>query len=200
MFGINVIEIVKTAGYLGIFGIIFAESGLMVGFFLPGDSLLFTAGFLASQHYLAIGLLVPLVFLAAIAGDNLGYLLGYKFGPRIFSKDDSLFFRREYAERAKEFFAKYGANAIVLSRFVPVVRTFFPVVAGVGKMKYRTYFFFDIIGGILWAIAIPLLGYYLGSAIPNIDSYLLPIVLLIVIVSLIPVAIQFGRTRRAAKK
>jgi membrane-associated protein len=187
----DVLAIIKTVGYLGLFGIIFAESGLMIGFFLPGDSLLFAAGFLASQGVLNIAILLPLLFCAAVVGDNLGYWIGKKTGKKIFKKEDSLFFHKNHLVRARIFFEKHGPKAIILARFIPVIRAFAPVLAGVGEMKYRSFFIFNIAGGLLWAVAIPLLGFYLGSAIPNIDAYLLPIILLIMISSLIPSIIHF---------
>jgi len=180
------IELIKTVGYLGIFGLVFAESGLMVGFFFPGDSLLFTAGVLASAGYLDIFIVIPLIFSAAILGDNIGYWIGRKAGEKLFQNDDSFFFRKSYAEKAKEFFAEHGSHAIIIARFIPVMRTFVPVVAGIGKMEYRKFFFFDIIGGIVWGIGLPFAGYYLGSVIPNIDRYLLSIIGVIIFVSVLP--------------
>lgn len=183
----DVVSLVKTAGYLGIFGIVFAESGLMVGFFLPGDSLLFTAGVLASADFLNIWILVPLIFSAAILGDNIGYWLGRKAGEKLFDREDSFFFRRSHAEKAKCFFAEHGSRAVILARFVPVVRTFVPVVAGIGKMEYKKFFIFDIAGGVAWGIGLPLLGFFLGASVPDIDRYLLPIIGAIIFLSFIPV-------------
>ena len=183
----DVMTLVKTAGYIGIFGFVFAESGMMIGFFFPGDSLLFTAGVLASTQLFNIWLLVPLIFFAAILGDNVGYWIGRKAGEKLFEREDSLFFRKSYAEEAKIFFAEHGTKAIILARFVPVVRTFVPVVAGVGQMTYKRFFLFDLLGGILWGCGITLAGYFLGAAIPNIDGYIFPIVGVIIIASVLPV-------------
>src|SRR3989338_1165858 len=133
-------SLVKTAGYLGLFGIIFAESGLFIGFFLPGDSLLFTAGFLASQGYLNIWLLVPLCFAAAVLGDNFGYAFGRRVGPKIFRKEESLLFHKHHLERARTFYERHGKKTIILARFVPFARTFAPILAGIGEMHYRTFF------------------------------------------------------------
>ena len=184
MFGFDLIELIKTAGYIGLFGIIFAESGLLIGFFLPGDSLLFTAGFLASQGFLNIWILMGLTFIGAVLGDSVGYWFGKKTGNKIFIKEDSFLFKKDNINKAEEFFKKHGAKAIVLARFVPIVRTFTPILAGVGTMHYKTFLSFNVIGGALWTIGVSLLGYFLGNIIPNIDKYLLPIVLLIIIVSL----------------
>ncbi|MFA5023217.1 MAG: DedA family protein [Candidatus Paceibacterota bacterium] len=182
----DLVLIIKTAGYLGLFGIIFAESGLFFGFFLPGDGVVFTAGFLASQGYLNIWLLLIVLFAAAVLGDNVGYWFGEKVGPMIFKKEDSRFFKKEYVERAHNFFEKYGGKSLILARFVPVVRTFTPIIAGVGKMNYRKFLFFNFLGGLLWAVGLTLVGYFLGQTIPNADSYILPIVVLIMVVSVLP--------------
>src|SRR3989338_6230965 len=185
-FGFDLISLIKTAGYAGLFFIVFAESGLFIGFFLPGDSLLFTAGFLASQGYLSIVPLSLLCFLAAILGYNFGYAFGKKVGPAIFKKEDSLIFHKKHLERAENFYSEYGPKAIVLARFLPIVRTFAPILAGVGKMRYQTFFYYNLIGGALWTAGLLLLGFTLGNTIPNVDRYLLPIVLAIIFLSLLP--------------
>lgn len=189
--------------YIVIFGIIFAESGLLIGFFLPGDSLLFTAGFLASQkiagtsqNYLSIWILMIITFIGAVTGDSVGYSFGHRIGRRIFNKPDSKLFKKENLEKAEKFYEKHGAKTIILARFVPIVRTFAPIVAGVGKMNYKTFISFNVIGGFLWAVIIPLAGYYLGRLIPNVDKYLLPIIALIIVVSAIPAAMEFIKDRR----
>ncbi len=199
MFGFDLIELIKTAGYIGLFGIIFAESGLFIGFFLPGDSLLFTAGFLASQGFLNIWILMGLTFISAVLGDSVGYWFGKKIGNKIFTKKDSLFFKKDNVHKSEEFFKKHGAKAIVLARFVPIVRTFTPILAGVGTMHYKTFLSFNVIGGALWTIGVSLLGYFLGNIIPNIDKYLLPIVLLIIIVSLLPNIVHILKSRKNKK-
>lgn len=186
MLPVDLITLIKTVGYLGIFAIVFLESGLMIGFFFPGDSLLFTAGFLASQGILDIKILVVGCFLAAVLGDSIGYYIGQKFGRKLFKKEDSIWFHKNHLNRAQRFYDKHGGKTIILARFVPVIRAFAPVVAGVGLMRYKRFVAFNLIGGILWAIVIPTLGFYLGSTIPDVDKYLLPIVGLIIIASVLP--------------
>ncbi len=178
--------LIASVGLVGIWAIIFIETGLLVGFFLPGDSLLFTAGFLASQGYLPLGPLIIGCFIAAVVGDSVGYQIGRRAGERLFRQQSSRWFRPEYVERAKEFYVKYGIKTIVLARFVPVVRTFAPVLAGIGQMEYRTFLIYNVFGGALWAVGLPVAGYYLGKNIPNIDHYLFPVIGVIVLVSLLP--------------
>lgn len=191
----DLISFIKLAGYLGVGGIVFVESGLLIGFFLPGDSLLFTAGLLASQGYLHIGILIAISFVAAVAGDSVGYMIGKKAGPKVFSREDSFWFNPEHVTRAHAFFALHGPKTIVLARFLPIVRTFVPVIAGVGVMQYRTFLIYNIIGGALWAIGLPLAGYYLGKLIPDIDRYLLPIIAGIIIVSFLPAVIHVWKDK-----
>lgn len=181
-------ELIRTIGYFGVFLIVFLESGLLIGFFFPGDSLLFTAGFLASQGYLDIKILIAGCFIAAVAGDSIGYYIGKKLGPRIFTKDNSIFFQKKHLERAQKFYDKHGGKTIILARFVPVIRAFAPVVAGVGNMDYKKFVTYNLVGGVLWAIGVTLAGYYLGNFIPedDIDKYLLPIIGLIIIASILP--------------
>ncbi len=186
----DLVTLIKTAGYAGLFAIVFAESGLLIGFFLPGDSLLFTAGFLASQGVLDIRVLVPLCFIAAVAGDAAGYTFGYRVGRRLFQREDSVWFHRRHLVRAEEFFAKHGGKAIVLARFLPVVRTFTPIVAGMGAMPYPRFAMFNVVGALLWAIGVTLAGYWLGSAIPDADQFLLPVVFVIIVVSVAPTAVH----------
>ncbi|MEK7514914.1 MAG: VTT domain-containing protein [Patescibacteria group bacterium] len=187
-------SLIRTAGYLGIAGILFAESGILIGLFLPGDSLLFTAGILASQGYLHIGILCFVGWIAAIAGDSVGYAFGQHVGPRIFTRDDSRFWNKQHIEHARAFYTKYGAKTILLARFVPIVRTFAPVLAGVGHMRYRTFLLYNLIGGALWAVGLPLLGYFLGNAIPDVDRYLLPLIAGIVLLSVMPAVIPMIRS------
>ncbi len=182
--------ILPTIGYFGITAIIFAESGLLIGFFLPGDSLLFTAGFLASQGIFNIGTIVVLCFVGAVLGDNVGYAFGHKVGRRLFKRKESLLFHPDHLERAKKFYEKHGKKTIILARFLPAVRTFAPIVAGIGDMNYKTFFTYNIIGGFLWAVCLPLAGYFLGSLIPDVDKYLLPIIGLIIILSVLPQAVH----------
>ncbi|MBI2048363.1 MAG: VTT domain-containing protein [Parcubacteria group bacterium] len=182
----DLVTIVQTAGIVGLTAIIFAESGLFFGFFLPGDSLLFTAGFLASQGFFNIWLLAPLMAIAAIAGDSVGYWTGKKVGPMLFTRPDSLLFSQQRVHEAKLFFEKYGAMSIVLARFIPAVRTFTPIVAGVAEMRYQTFLTYNVVGGIVWGACFPIAGYFLGSIVPDADRYVLPIVGLIIVVSLAP--------------
>jgi membrane-associated protein len=192
--------LIETLGTIGVIAIVFAESGLFFGFFLPGDSLLFTAGLFASQGHLPI---VPLVIgcvVAAIAGDSVGYAFGRRVGPAIFSREDSFFFHKKHVARAEAFYMKYGTKTILLARFVPIVRTFAPIVAGVGSMPYRTFLAWNIIGGVLWGGAVTLLGYFLGNAFPQISEYLHWIIALIIFVSILPIAIEIYRGYRARRK
>jgi|SRR3989344_2916154 len=182
----DLVGLIKAVGYIGLFGIIFAESGLLFGFFFPGDSLLFTAGFLASQGFLNIWILVAITFPAAILGDQVGYAFGKKVGPRIFKKEDSIFFHKDNLERAETFYENHGGKTIIIARFIPIVRTFAPILAGVGRMRYSTFLFYNLTGGFIWAVIVPFIGYYLGKSIPNADKYIVPIVIGIVIVSILP--------------
>jgi membrane-associated protein len=166
------------AGLAIIGAIIFAESGLLIGFFLPGDTLLFTAGFFAAQGHLPLAGVLLVIFIAAIAGDNVGYTIGKKSGPKLFKKKDGIIFRQEYIVRAEEFYEKHGGKTIIIARFVPIVRTFAPVVAGVGNMKHKRFFFFNVIGAAIWTGAIVMLGYWLGRLI---DPHLMEKFILIAI-------------------
>jgi membrane-associated protein len=188
-------ELIVAFGTVGLFVIVFAESGLLLGFFLPGDSLLFTAGLFASQGTLSLPVILVGSFLSAVAGDQVGYQFGKRVGPALFRRPDSRWFRQEHVHRAQHFFQKYGAKTIVLARFVPIVRTFAPILAGVGTMPYRTFVTFNVVGGLLWAVGVTLLGYLLGELIPDIDTYLLPIIALIVLLSVIPIGREWLRHR-----
>ena len=177
--------------------IIFAETGLLIGFFLPGDSLLFTAGLLAGQGKLDIWLLLPGVFIAAFVGDQVGYTFGEKLGPRLFSKPDSRFFKQEYVTHTRNFFNKHGSKTIIIARFVPIVRTFAPVLAGVGEMDRKTFVIYNVIGAFLWAVGITMLGYILGDVIgESVDKYLLPIIAVIILISLIPPLVEWRRAKK----
>ena len=189
-------HLIETFGTIGLFAIVFAESGLLIGFFLPGDSLLFTAGLLASQHVLNLPVILVGCFLAAVAGDQVGYMFGARVGPALFKRPDSRLFRQTYLEKAHQYFEKQGPKTILLARFIPIVRTFAPILAGVGKMPYRTFVTFNLVGGFLWAEGVTLLGYYLGKSIPNVDKYLLPVVAVIVAVSFVPVFLEIRKLRR----
>jgi len=198
-------ELIDKVGLIGIWAVIFAESGLLIGFFLPGDSLLFTAGFFASSPSSideALHLpLLPLIvgcFLAAVIGDQVGYVFGNKVGPSVFNRPNSRLFKQANVEKAQAFFDKHGAKTIVLARFVPIVRTFTPVVAGVSNMKYRTFVIYNIVGGALWAVGVTLLGYFLGQ-IEVVEQNLEIAILCIVAISVVPMAIEIIRARRHAK-
>ncbi len=192
----DLIKLIETVGYVGLFLIIFAESGLLIGFFLPGDSLLFTAGFLASQGILSLPVLLIGCFISAVLGDNVGYAFGHRVGKRIFNRKDSLLFHKDNIIKAQKFYEKHGAKTIVIARFIPVIRTFAPIVAGVGTMHYRTFIIFNLLGGLLWAVGLNLAGYYLGSVIPDVDKYLLPIVIGIVLLSISPGIIHILKDKK----
>jgi membrane-associated protein len=194
-------HLLETFGTIGLLLVVFAESGLLVGFFLPGDSLLFTAGVFAAKGTLNYPVIALGCFLAAVAGDQVGYAFGNRVGPALFRREDSRFFKRDYIDKAHGYFERYGSKTIVLARFVPIVRTFAPIVAGVGSMPYRTFVTFNIMGGFLWAVGVTTLGYTAGNAIgtKNIDKYLLPIILVIIAASALPVVIEVLRQRRKSK-
>ena len=187
---------------IGLFGIIFAESGLLIGFFLPGDSLLFTAGLLASQDDYGLNIWVLLVgfFAMAVLGDQVGYWFGKRVGPSLFSRPDSRVFKQEYVTRTHTFFEKNGPKTIMIARFVPIVRTFAPILAGVGGMNYKTFVRFNVMGAFIWAVGVTVAGYVLGSTIPSIDRYLLPIIALIVLGSLIPPFLEWRKHKREGRE
>jgi membrane-associated protein len=194
--------LISTFGLAGILAIVFAESGLLIGFFLPGDSLLFTAGLLvADGQYLkqSLWLVCLLVSVAAVAGDQFGYIFGRRVGPALFRRPDSKLFKQENLVRAQEFFAKYGPRSIVLARFVPIVRTFTPIVAGASHMHYRTFLLYNIIGGVLWGCGVTILGYFLGQ-IPFVKNNIELILIGIVLVSVLPVAIELLRARARSRR
>ncbi len=196
----DVQHLIESGGLLLVTGIIFAESGLLLGFFLPGDTLLFSAGFFAAQGKLHLGLLLLFVVLAAIAGYYVGYHIGKKFGPSLFNKPNGVLFRQEYLKRSEEFYKKHGGKTIFLSRFVPIVRTFAPIVAGMGNMDLKRFNMFNILGGIVWGVGVTLLGYSLGSRIPNIDHYLMPIILAVMIISFGPTLYHLTKSVFEKKK
>ncbi len=188
-------KIILTFGLIGIILIIFAESGLFFGFFFPGDSLLFTAGFLASQGLLSLTILLIGTFIAAVLGDNVGYWTGKKAGPALFVREDSTFFKKKYISDAQSFYEKYGKKTIILARFIPIVRTFAPIVAGIGNMKYKIFFSYNILGGFIWTFGLTLSGFLLGKSIPNADKYLLPIIIIIILTSFIPALTHFFKRK-----
>lgn len=194
--------LISTFGLIGVLAIVFAESGLLIGFFLPGDSLLFTTGLLvADGEYLTypLWLVCLLITVAAIAGDQVGYLFGRKVGPALFRRPNSRLFKQENLVKAHEFFEKYGARSIVLARFVPIVRTFTPIVAGVSRMNYRTFVMYNIIGGLLWGTGVTVLGFFLGQ-IPFVKGNIEAILILIVFVSVLPIAFELTRSWLAARR
>ena len=193
MLGFNVQDIITSLGLWGVFGFIFAESCVI--FFLPGDSLLFIAGLLASQHLYSVVYLIIGSFIAAVIGNNFGYGLGRRFGEGLFEKDKFLF-KKEYSVKAHAFFEKYGALTIILARFIPAIRTFAPIIAGIGKMNYRLFIIYNVIGAFIWVLLLCLAGYFLGEAVPNIDKYLLPIVGLIIILSILPGIFAYLKNRK----
>lgn len=192
---LDLTQVLLSASYLGIFAIVFAETGLLLGFFLPGDSLLITAGLLARHGSLHLPGIVIAVALGAIIGASAGYLIGHRYGPGLFRRQDSRIFRPEYVTRTREFFARYGGLSLILARFVPVVRTVAPPMAGVGRMPYPRFLTYNIVGGLLWAVSVPVLGYWLGGLIPNLDRYILLVVGAAVVLSLIPVALEVRKLR-----
>ncbi|MFI8437155.1 DedA family protein [Streptomyces sp. NPDC079020] len=193
--------LLNTFGLPGLLLIVFAESGLLIGFFLPGDSLLFTTGLLVTTGDLKypLWLVCTLVALAAIIGDQVGYLFGRKVGPSLFKRPDSRLFKQENVEKAHDFFEKYGPKSLVLARFVPIVRTFTPIIAGVSRMNYRSFITYNIIGGILWGVGVTLLGAMLGK-IDFVHAHIELILILIVLISVVPIVIEFLRARSKSKK
>jgi membrane-associated protein len=198
----NVESLLKNGGLLVLGLIVFAESGLLIGFFLPGDSLLFIAGFLASEAGKNVLPPLPWVILVsasmAIIGDQVGYVIGNKVGPALFTRPRSRLFNPAHVQKANAFFAKHGARTIVLARFVPVVRTFAPVIAGVGEMEYKTFVRYNVVGGLLWGAGVPLLGYFLGQ-IEAVKNNIEIAIIVIVFVSILPMLLEFVNHRRAAK-
>jgi len=195
----NVKEIVRWGGTLMVCGIVFVETGLFVGFFLPGDSLLVTAGIIAAAGDLNLLLLLSTVSLCAIAGDQLGYWIGRRMGKALYNRPDSRFFKREHLERTHEFYQHHGGKTVILARFVPIIRTFCPPVAGAAEMPYPRYLSYDIFGGLLWVCSMILLGYFLGRAVPHIDREVHWVILVIVVLSVIPVARQAYLARRGRR-
>lgn len=188
--------LIETFGLLGVLLIVFVESGLLVGFFLPGDSLLFTAGLLSAGGVLPpLWVLLVTIPLVAILGDQVGYVIGRKAGPAVFSRPDSRLFKQEYVERSEHFFDRYGGRTIVIARFVPIVRTVAPVMAGVARMNYRTFLTYNVLGGVAWGMGMTTLGYFLGQ-VEFVKRNLEPIILLIVAVSVLPIAFEYWRARR----
>ncbi|MFI5252568.1 MAG: DedA family protein [Bacteroidota bacterium] len=193
----SVEDIIVWGGYIGLTAVIFSENGLLVGFFLPGDSLLVTAGIFCARGYFNIWYLVVLLCVASILGTSVGYYIGFKTGKKIFTRENSLFFKKSHLIHAHNFYEKYGAITIVLARFMPIVRTFAPVVAGVGEMNYPKFMMYNIIGGIGWIVSMLLIGYTLGSMIPDIDKHINLVIGIVIFASLLPGIIKYFRAKHA---
>jgi membrane-associated protein len=187
---IDLATLIQTVGYLGIFLIVFADSGVLLGLVLPGDSLLFTAGLLASQGHLNLWLLMLVASLGAILGDSVGYAFGKRAGPKLFARENAWFFTQHHLDRARHFYARHGGKTIVLARFLHFVRTLAPMIAGAADMHYGTFLVYNIVGGLFWAISVSALGSWLGNTIPNIDHYILPILGVISLLALSPIIVR----------
>jgi membrane-associated protein len=191
-----IVEAIRWGGYVVLAAIVFTETGLFVGFFLPGDSLLIVAGLVASGGGLSIWLLMLILSLAAIAGDSTGYAIGYRAGPRLFRRERSLLFDPRHLQRTRDFYARHGAKTIVIARFVPIIRTFAPVVAGIGQMEYRRFISYNVAGGVGWVVSMTMTGYLLGRSIPNIGSYVHVVAIVVIALSFIPIVTEVLRARR----
>lgn len=198
---IDILALIKALGYFGVWGIVFAESGILFAFFLPGDSLLFTAGVLSAQGFLHLGILCAGCFIAAVAGNMLGYEVGKRVGLRLFKNGDTRFLKKAHLEITQSFFKKHGKMAIILARFLPIIRTFMPFLAGVAQVPYRLFFAYSVIGALAWAVGLTVLGYFLGEMIPadKLDRYLLPIIIAIIIISASPSAWHIHQEMKALK-
>lgn len=190
--------IIRWGGYLLLVAIVFIETGLLVGFFLPGDSLLITAGLLAAAGVLNIWWLNVLLIVAAVVGDSVGYAIGARLGPALFTREKSLLFNPRHVARTRDFYARYGARTIVIARFVPIIRTFAPVVAGVGQMEYRRFLVYNVAGGVGWVVSMTWAGYLLGSLVPDVEQYVHVIVLIVIVLSCVPILVEIQRARRSS--
>ena len=191
----DVEALVRVGGLMALIVIVFVETGLFVGFFLPGDSLLVTAGLFAARGDLSLWSIFLFVSLAAIIGDTVGYTIGARTGPKIFTREDSLLFHKKHLITTKEFYDRYGGVTIIIARFMPIVRTFAPLVAGVGGMEYRRFVFYNVAGGIGWVVSMTSLGYFLGKAVPGIDRHIHVVIAVVIFLSLLPAIIKFARDR-----
>ena len=199
---------IKNIGYIGLITIIFSETGLLAGFFLPGDSLLVSAGLLAAtpisqsseETYLNIIYLIVFLIPAAISGNAMGYFIGHKAGPKLFKKEQSLFFRKDYLIKTHEFYEKHGGMTIILAQFMPIVRTFAPTVAGVAQMKYVSFFRYNVFGAIFWISSMTLIGYLLGNTIPNINQHIEKVIIIVVLLSISPGIIKFVKHKMEKRK
>src|SRR3954470_16977166 len=197
----DVRELVRVGGYVGLTAIIFAETGLLVGFFLPGDSLIVTAGLLSAQPQFGLNVYVLglLLTVAAIIGNTVGYAIGRATGPRLFTRDDSLLFKKKHLYRAQDFYQKHGGKTLVIARFMPIVRTFVPVVAGLANMPLKAYTAYNVLGAIAWIWSMLFIGHFLGRMVPGIDKHIEPMILVIIALSLLPAAISWWRERSKSK-
>jgi len=195
----NVPELIRIVGFYGLILIVFAETGLLVGFFLPGDSLLITAGLFAARGDLDYSMLILALIPAAIVGNATGYYIGHRTGKALYSRPDSLLFRREHLRMTHEYYEKHGGKTIILAQFIPILRTFAPVVAGVGEMGYRQFATYNVVGAILWVGSMTTAGYLLGSAIPNIEQRIHYVVAVVIAISLLPPAIAYYKSRFGKK-
>ena len=189
-------DLIRWGGYAVLVAIVFTETGLLIGFFLPGDSLLITAGLVAAAGGLNIWWLNVLLIVAAVTGDSVGYAIGWRLGPRLFTREKSLLFNPKHVQRTRDFYTRHGAKTIVIARFVPIIRTFAPVVAGVGQMEYRRFVVYNIVGGVGWVVSMTWAGYLLGRAIPNIGSHIHVVVGIVIILSIIPIVIEIVKERK----
>jgi membrane-associated protein len=195
----NVPELIRLVGFYGLIVIVFAETGLLVGFFLPGDSLLITAGLFAARGDLDIRLMIPALILAAIVGNATGYAIGKRTGKALYSRPDSLLFRQEHVRMTHDYYERHGGKTVVLAQFIPILRTFAPVVAGVGEMGYRRFATYNVVGAILWVTSMTLAGYLLGNLVPNIEQRIHIVVAIVIAISLMPPAIAYLRSRRRGR-
>lgn len=193
-------ELIRWGGHFGLIAIVFCETGIMAGFFLPGDSLLVTAGLLAAAGHLNIYVLVAELIAAAVLGDSFNYAVGKRIGPKIFSREDSVLFHKNHLLRTKRFYEKYGPKTIVIARFVPIVRTFAPTVAGIGEMKYSTFLTYNILGGVAWVCSMLFTGFFLGRMIPNVDKHVHKIILIVIFLSILPAVFEIWKEKRASSR
>lgn len=204
--GIDIESLITAVGYPGLFLIVFAETGLLIGFFLPGDSLLITTGLLIQRGHLEVAghdgifFIIPVLIVAAILGDATGYQIGKHTGPRIFTRDDSRFFKRDHLEKARQFYDKHGGKTIILARFLALVRTFAPTVAGAANMPYHRFAMYNIVGGVLWVPSMTLLGYFVGTRVEHVEAVIVVLVGIVILISLAPAGWHFVRSRRTAAR
>ena len=189
-------DLIRWGGYVVLVAIVFTETGLLIGFFLPGDSLLITAGLVAATGHLNIWWLNGLLIVAAVVGDSVGYAIGWRAGPRLCTRPKARLFNPKHIARTRAFYARHGAKTIVIARFVPIIRTFAPVVAGVGQMEYRRFLAYNVVGGVAWVTSMTWAGYALGQAVPNIGDHIHVVVGIVIVLSLIPIVIEVVKERR----